>query len=84
MPAVIDAVGNIPVIAAGGIADGRRVAGALMLGAEGVWLGSRFVASVEATQRDWIKRRVVSAGVDDTVLTRAYDLAMQAPFPRDR
>jgi nitronate monooxygenase len=84
VPAVIDAVGNIPVIAAGGIADGRRVAGALMLGAEGVWLGSRFVASVEATQRDWIKRRVVSAGVDDTVLTRAYDLAMQAPFPRDR
>lgn len=53
-----------------------------MLGAEGVWLGSRFVASVEATQRDWIKRRVVSAGVYDTVLTRAYDLAMQAPFPQ--
>lgn len=81
LPAVVDAVGNIPVVAAGGIADARGVAAALMLGADGVWLGSRFVASVEARQPDWIKHRVVTAGTDDTVLTKAYDLAMQAPFP---
>jgi nitronate monooxygenase len=81
VPAVIDAVGDIPVVAAGGIADGRGVAAALMLGADGVWLGSRFVASVESVQPDWIKRRALTAGTDDTVLTKAFDLAMQAPFP---
>ncbi len=81
VPAVVDVAGGIPVIAAGGIADGRGVAAALMLGAEGVWLGSRFVASVEAEGGDWVKERVVAAGTDDTVLTKAYDLVTQSPFP---
>ncbi|MCA1667093.1 MAG: nitronate monooxygenase [Thermomicrobia bacterium] len=81
VPAVVDVAGGIPVIAAGGIADGRGVAAVLMLGAEGVWLGSRFVASVEAEGGSWVKERVVAAGTDDTVLTRAYDLVTQAPFP---
>jgi nitronate monooxygenase len=52
-----------------------------MLGAEGVWMGSRFVASVEAQGADWVKARVVAAGTDDTVATRVYDIATQAPFP---
>ena len=47
VPAVVDAVGAIPVVAAGGIADGRGLAAVLMLGADGVWLGTRFVASTE-------------------------------------
>jgi nitronate monooxygenase len=81
VPAVVDVAGGIPVIAAGGIADGRGVAAAFMLGADGVWMGSRFVASVEAQGADWVKERVVAASTDDTVLTRAYDLATQAPFP---
>lgn len=48
IPAVVDAAGDVPVIAAGGIADGRGLAAALMLGAAGVWMGTRFVASREA------------------------------------
>ncbi len=81
VPAVVDVAGGIPVIAAGGIADGRGLAAVLMLGAEGVWLGSRFVASVEAESGSWVKERVVAAGTDDTVLTRAYDIVTQAAFP---
>ena len=81
VPAVVDVAGGIPVIAAGGIADGRGLAAVLMLGAEGVWLGSRFVASAEAEGGSWVKERVVAAGTDDTVLTRAYDIVTQAAFP---
>lgn len=82
VPAVIDAIGpSFPVIAAGGIADGRGIAAALMLGADGVWLGTRFAASVESQTPGWAKARVVAAGADDTVLTHAYDLAMRSPFP---
>lgn len=81
VPAVVDVAGAIPVIAAGGIADGRGVAAVFMLGAEGVWLGSRFVASIEAESGNWVKERVVAASTDDTVLTRAYDIVTQAAFP---
>ena len=83
VPAVIDVVGPIPVVAAGGIADGRGLAAVLMLGAEGAWIGTRFVASREAGGGDWTKQRLVEAGTDDTVLTKAYDLALNYPFPRD-
>ncbi len=83
VPAVIDVVGDIPVVAAGGIADGRGLAAVLMLGAEGVWLGSRFVASNEAAAAEWRKQRAVEAGSDDTILTKVYDLISDAPFPMD-
>jgi nitronate monooxygenase len=69
------------VVAAGGIADGRGLAAVLMLGAEGVWLGTRFVASTEWAGGAWARERVVAAGTDDTVLTRVYDLALGSPFP---
>ena len=83
VPAVIDVAGDIPVIAAGGIADGRGLAAVLMLGAEGAFIGSRFVASSEAAREDWEKQLVLQAGTDDTVLTRVYDLAMRSAFPAD-
>ena len=83
VPAVIDAVGDIPVIAAGGVADGRGLAAVLMLGAEGAWIGTRFVASREWAGGEWAKERVLAAGVDDTVLTHAYDLTLQSHFPAD-
>ena len=48
VPAVVDAVAPVPVIAAGGITDGRGIAAALALGAQGVWLGTRFLLAEEA------------------------------------
>ena len=83
LPAVIDVAGDIPVVAAGGIADGRGMAAVLTLGAEGVWLGTRFVTSREAQTSDWTKQRAVEAGADDTILTKVYDLTNEAPFPTD-
>jgi enoyl-[acyl-carrier protein] reductase II len=66
LPAVIDAVPSVPVIAAGGIADGRTVAAALALGADAVWVGTRLLASFEANAHPEYKDRVVAAGVGDT------------------
>ncbi|MCH8898144.1 MAG: nitronate monooxygenase, partial [Chloroflexi bacterium] len=83
VPSVIDVAGGIPVVAAGGIADGRGLASVLMLGAEGAVIGSRFVASVESVKEDWEKEAIVAAGADDTILTKVYDLTSGAAFPRD-
>ncbi len=83
VPAVIDVAGDIPVIAAGGIADGRGLAAVLMLGAEGAWIGTRFVASVESAREDWMKDHIVRASSDDPILTKAYDLTSGAAFPLD-
>ncbi len=71
LPAVVDAVSR-PVLAAGGIVDGRGLAAARCLGAEGVWMGTRFVATHEAYGHDAYKRRIVDGGSRDTVLTKAY------------
>lgn len=72
VPAVVDAVAPVPVIAAGGIADGRGVAAALALGAEAVCVGTRLVASREACAHDEYKRRVVSATADDITRTSIF------------
>src|ERR1700716_140879 len=66
LPAVIDAVPSVPVVAAGGIADGRTVAAALALGADAVWVGTRLLASFEAYAHPQYKDQVVAAGVEDT------------------
>jgi len=68
VPAVVDAV-QIPVIAAGGIHDGRSMAAALALGASGVQVGSRFVASVEASAHEAFKNTVIQTGEGETQLT---------------
>jgi len=65
IPAVVDAVG-VPVVAAGGIADGRGMAAALMLGASGVWIGTRFLASTEATIHEEYRNRILSASETQT------------------
>ena len=83
IPATVAVAGAIPVVAAGGVGDGRGLAAVLMLGAAGAWIGTRFVASRESTYGDARKARLVAAGTDDTILTRAYDLATQAPFPAE-
>ena len=80
-PKVVDAVAPIPVIAAGGIADGRGIAAALMLGAEGVWLGTRFLGTNECGVSDRYKTRVVESTGDDTVLTDVFDIATGMPWP---
>lgn len=67
-PQLVDAV-NVPVIAAGGIADGRGVAAAFALGAEGVQLGTRFMCAEECTIHPDVKARVVKARDRDTVVT---------------
>ena len=66
LPAVIDAVQSVPVVAAGGIADGRTVAAALALRADAVWVGTRLLASFEAYAHPEYKDRVVAAGAEDT------------------
>ena len=71
VPAVVDVV-DAPVLAAGGIADGRGLAAALTLGAAGAWVGTRFIASQEAYGHEAFKQRVVAGAVNETVLTRAY------------
>ncbi|KAB0577284.1 enoyl-[acyl-carrier protein] reductase II [Fusobacterium naviforme] len=72
LPQVADAV-SIPVIAAGGIADGRGMMAAFMLGAEGVQLGTRFVASTEAVVADAYKQRIVRAkDIDSAVTGRSH------------
>jgi len=81
VPAVVDAVAPVPVVAAGGIADGRGIAAALMLGAEGVWIGTRFAGTREAGVSDAYKARLVAAGADDTVLTDVFDIALGRPWP---
>lgn len=73
VPRVADAVDDVPVIAAGGIADGRGVAGALALGADGAWLGTRFVASEEAGAHDSYKRNVTIASEVDTIRSQLFD-----------
>ena len=67
----VDAV-KIPVVAAGGLYDGRGLAAALTLGAQGVWMGTRFIASAEAHAGQLYKDAVTAATDDDTIRTRCY------------
>lgn len=73
LPAVIDAAQGIPVVAAGGIADGRGLAAALSLGACGAWMGTRFIASNESGSHPGHKQLVVESGFSDLVETTIFD-----------
>jgi enoyl-[acyl-carrier protein] reductase II len=74
LPAIVDGVAPVPVIAAGGIADGRGVAAALALGAEGVCVGTRLLASHEAYAHEEYKRRIVATSAADIARTSLFGL----------
>jgi len=71
VPQVVDAV-EVPVLAAGGIGDGRGVAAALMLGAEGAWIGTRFLATVESSAHENHKKKILAVDEEGTVVSRCY------------
>ena len=71
VPAVVDAV-DVPVLAGGGLADGRGLAAALAFGAQGVWMGTRFIATAESRSHDNYKQRIADTDVAGTVVTRAH------------
>jgi nitronate monooxygenase len=81
LPQVVDACPDIPVVAAGGIADGRGLAAAMMLGAEGALIGTRFYASEEADGHPEAKRRIVAAEGGQSVRSVVFDLARKTSWP---
>ena len=78
IPQVVDAVAPLPVVAAGGIFDGRGIAAALMLGAVGVNVGTRFLASHEAPFQEW-KKPIVGAASEDAVKVEFINDIMPTP-----
>lgn len=74
VPTVVDAVDPVPVLAAGGIGDGRGVAAALALGAAGVWMGTRFLLAAESAAHEHYRRRLRDAVETDTVHTDLFDV----------
>lgn len=81
VPAVIDAVAPLPVVAAGGIADGRGLAAALSLGAAGALCGTVFYASDESLAHPQAKRRLVEASGDTTLRSALFDVARGIDWP---
>lgn len=72
LPQVIDAVAPLPVVAAGGVGDGRALAAVIAMGGVGVWVGTRFIATVEAWAHENYKNKIVASTEEDTVVTRSY------------
>ena len=81
VPAVVDRAGTVPVLAAGGIADGRGLAAALALGASGVLVGSRFQATAESLVVRPVQTAMVAATGDDSVRGRTMDIAVSTGWP---
>jgi nitronate monooxygenase len=82
LPEVVDAIGtSIPIVAAGGIADGRGLAAALMLGASGILMGTRFYASREAAGVQAAKERIREATGDDTLRSIVFDISRRNVWP---
>jgi nitronate monooxygenase len=74
LPMVLAVAGHIPVVAAGGIASGRDIAVAIMSGAAGAMMGTRFIATVEAAAHEATKAALVAASADDTVFTNCFEI----------
>ncbi len=81
VPQVVDAVGSVPVLAAGGIADGRGLAAVLMLGAQGALIGTRFLATHEARARGRSKDVILNALGSQTVTSKFYDDVLDIVWP---
>jgi nitronate monooxygenase len=81
VPAVVDVAAGTPVAAAGGVADGRGLAAALMLGADGVLVGTRFYATQEAMGPHAAKERIVAASGDKTIRGILFDIARRNVWP---
>ena len=79
LPAIVDAVRPVPVIAAGGIADGRGLVAALAFGAQAVSMGTRFLASDEAAASPLYKELITRSRAEDTVLTELFNIGWNAP-----
>jgi len=78
VPAVVDAVGPVPVIAAGGIGDGRGLAAVLALGAQAGWVGTRFLLADEAHVHDRYRQRIIGASEADTMYGTVFDVGWGA------
>ncbi len=74
IPAVVDVAGSVPVMAAGGIADGRGLAASLALGASGVVIGTRLLASIEAGVHQYYKEKLLQSSETDTVYNDLFDI----------
>ena len=72
VPQIVDSVAPVPVLAGGGVADGRQIAAALALGAEGVWMGSAWLTTLESDLHPLVKQKLIAASSADTVLTRCF------------
>jgi NAD(P)H-dependent flavin oxidoreductase YrpB (nitropropane dioxygenase family) len=81
IPMIVDAVGPIPVLAAGGFADGRGLVAALALGAQGILLGTRFLATVESPLHPNFKQAIVDSDGHDTQLSEIPDIAAGLVWP---
>ncbi len=83
LEAVLPVAEDTPVLAAGGIASGRGLAGVLAMGCAGAWIGTRFFATREAIGSDERKQRLVTARETDTVHTRVFDIAQRVGWPAE-
>jgi len=82
VPAIVDfAAGRVPIVAAGGIADGRGLAAMMMLGASGVLLGTRFHASIECDNAEEAKQRICAAASGETVRSIIFDISRNNVWP---
>jgi nitronate monooxygenase len=81
VPVVVDLAAPTPVLAAGGIADGRGVAAALALGAAGALIGTRFLTALEALVPAYVTKAILESGGEDTERSRVSDIARGAPWP---
>jgi nitronate monooxygenase len=81
VPVVVDLAAPVPVLAAGGIADGRGLAAALVLGAAGALIGTRFLVAHEAAVPAWVAKAIIEHGGEDTERSRVSDVARGSSWP---
>jgi nitronate monooxygenase len=81
VPAVVDAVAPLPVLAAGGVGDGRGLGASLLLGAAGALVGTRFLATTECLWPEGFKQRLLERGGDDTLRTSLFDRLRGLDWP---